>query len=89
MSRSFPFMLFPRAADAEQRVDEKKCASHSEFGNRIPIRKTPALGGVRGLVVVGLGLSQHTFKNELNQLQFTLVQFTQTSQNILQFWVCE
>jgi len=49
MSRSFPFMLFPRAADAEQRVDEKKCAVHSEFGNRIPIRKTPALGPSAGV----------------------------------------
>ena len=53
MSRTFPFMPFPRAADAEQRVDEKKCAVHSEFGNRIPIRKPPALGGVRGLLGLG------------------------------------
>ena len=53
MSRSFPFMLFPRAADAELRVDEKKRASHYGFGNRIPIRKTPALGGVRGLLGLG------------------------------------
>jgi len=42
-------MLFLRAADAEQRVDEKKCAVHSEFGNRIPIRKTPALGPSAGV----------------------------------------
>ena len=48
MSRSFPFMLFPRAADAELRVDEKKRASHYGFGNRIPIRKTPALGPSAG-----------------------------------------
>ena len=51
MSRTFPFMPFPRAAGARLRVDEKKCASHSGFVNRIPIRKTPALGWVRGLVV--------------------------------------